>query len=146
MGALPCCIGKAARSRGSEAFPAPPLVAGVEAPPLEPGAVRPQGGGTGGATAVEPLRGMGGAAGRKDAGEACVPSLTRHRVLCAANPYLGSLRVEGGANSRVTVPRRLDQVTQDVNKLREALAAICSLASFPPIPGVPTYKPWEACL
>jgi hypothetical protein len=35
---------------------------------------------------------------------------------------------------------------QGVNNLREALAAICSLASFPPMPGAPAYKLWEARL
>jgi hypothetical protein len=35
---------------------------------------------------------------------------------------------------------------QGVNNLEEALATICSLASFPPMPGDLAYKLWEACL
>jgi hypothetical protein len=125
---------------------APPLVAGVEALPPEPDAARPQGGGTEGTTAMEPLGGVGGTACEEDVGEVRVPLLTRPSVLCVVSPCVGSLRVEGGANGRATMPCRLDQVPRGVNNLGEALAAICSLASFPPMPGAPAYKPWEACL
>jgi hypothetical protein len=44
------------------------------------------------------------------------------------------------------MPRHPDQVPRGVNNLGEALAAICSLASFPSMLGAPAYKPWEAHL
>jgi hypothetical protein len=90
---------------------------------------------------VDPLRGVGGATSDEDARAARVPPLTRPSALCAVSPCIGSLRVEGGANNGATASRRLDQVPRGVNNLGEALAAICSLTSFPPMPGAPAYKP-----
>jgi hypothetical protein len=44
------------------------------------------------------------------------------------------------------VARHPGQALQGVNNLGEALAAICSLAYFPPMPGDLAYKLWEAHL
>jgi hypothetical protein len=123
-----------------------PLVASAEASSPEPDVALPQGKGTGGTTAAEPLRGEGGATGDGDAGGMCVPLLTPLNALCTVSPCVGSLRVEEGANGRVTVPCYPDQVPRGVNNLREVLPAICYLASFPPMSGAQAYKPWEARL
>jgi hypothetical protein len=58
----------------------------------------------------------------------------------------GSTREEGGANGRTVATQRPGLAPKGVNNLGEALAAICSLASFPPMSGAPTYKLWEAHL
>jgi hypothetical protein len=50
------------------------------------------------------------------------------------------------ASDRTVATRRPDLAPQGVNNLREALAPICSLASFPPMLGAPAYKLWEAHL
>jgi hypothetical protein len=68
----------------------------------------------------------------------------------AAHPAQGSLRCECW---HWTDKGRSGQwwnggglAPQGVNNLGEALAAICSLASFPPMSGAPVYKLWEARL
>jgi hypothetical protein len=119
-----------------------PLVAGTEAPPPEPNTAQFQGRGMEGTTTVESLGGVGGAASKEDAGGACILPLTWSSAPCAPSPWFGSQRMEGGADGGATVPHCLDQVPRGVNNLGEALAAICSLASFPPLPGALAYRPW----
>jgi hypothetical protein len=55
--------------------------------------------------------------------------------LCALRARaLPQQRVEGGANGGMVVTRHSGLVPQGVNNLGEALATICSLASFPSMP------------
>jgi hypothetical protein len=58
----------------------------------------------------------------------------------------GSIREEGRANGGTVVAPRPGLAPQGVNNLGEALAAICSLTCFPPMPGAPAYKLWEVRL
>jgi hypothetical protein len=104
MGAPPYRFGEVACSGAVRHAPALPLVAGAEASSPEPDVALPQGKGTGGTTAAEPLRGEGGTTGDGDAGGMCVPLLTPLNALCIVSPCVGSLRVEEGANGGVMVP------------------------------------------
>jgi hypothetical protein len=97
-------------------------------------------------TAAEPLDGEGGTTGCGDAGGACGPPPTQLKAPCAVSLRTGLEWVEGGANRGSAVTRHSVLAPQGVNNLGEALAAICSLASFPPMSGAPAYKPWEAHL
>jgi hypothetical protein len=138
-----------ARQRAQEAVrhaPASPPVVVTEAPPPKPNDAQPQCKGGEDLTATAPLMGEGGTAGRGDSGGERAPPPTQLKALCVASPCTGSTRVEGGANGGTAVTRHSGLVPQGVSNLGEALAAISSLASFPPMPGAPAYKPWEACL
>jgi hypothetical protein len=92
-----------------------------------------------------PLKGEGGTTGGRDARGAHAPPPT-FKASCAASPCTSSTRVEGGANGGTVVTRHSGLVPQGVSNLGEALATICSLVSFPPMPGALAYKPWEAHL
>jgi hypothetical protein len=117
-----------------------PPVAVAEAPPPKPGAAVPQCKGGKDLTAAGPLEGEGGTTGREDARGACVPPPTQLKAPCTVSPSTGSTRVEGGANGGTAVTRHSGLVPQGVSTLGEAMAAICSLACFPPMPGAPAYK------
>jgi hypothetical protein len=71
---------------------------------------------------------------------------TQLKALCTVSAGAGSTREEGGANGGTVVTQRPGLAPKGVNNLGEALAAICSLASFPPMSGAPMYKLWEARL
>jgi hypothetical protein len=123
-----------------------PSVGVAEAPSPKPDAASPQQKGGEDSATVWPLRGEGGTAGHEDAGGACALPPTQLKALCAMSAGAGSTREEGGANGGTVATHRPGLAPQGVNNLGEALAAICSLASFPPIPGAPAYKLWEAHL
>jgi hypothetical protein len=123
-----------------------PSVGVAEAPSPKPDAASSQHKGGEDSTAVWPLRGEGGTAGHEDAGGVCALPPTQLKALCAMSAGAGSTREEGGANGGTVVTHRPGLAPQGVKNLGEALATICSLASFPPIPGAPAYKLWEARL
>jgi hypothetical protein len=138
------CLIALARQRAQEAARhalALPLVAVMEALPPKQDVALPQGEGAGGTIAVEPLRGEGGTNGQRDTGG----------VRPAAHSAQGSMRCEhltsplreGGENGGTMVILHPGSVLRGVNNLREALASIFSLASFPAMSGAPAYKPWE---
>jgi hypothetical protein len=118
---------------------ASPFVAIVEVPCPKPDAASPQRKGGADSTTVEPLRGEGGTTGREDAGGALASPPTQLKALCTVSAGVGSIMEEGGANGRTVLTRRTGLAPQGVNNLREALAAICSLAYFPMMPGAPVY-------
>jgi hypothetical protein len=110
-------------------------IAEVPSPKLD--AASPQCKGGVDSAAAEPLRGEGGTAGREDAKGARASPPTQLKALWAVSAGVGSIREEGGANGRTVVTHHPGLAPQGVNNLGEALAAICSLASFPPMLGVP---------
>jgi hypothetical protein len=71
---------------------------------------------------------------------------TQLKALCTVCAGAASTREEGGANGGTVVTQRPGLAPKGVNNLGEALAAICSQASFPPMSGAPMYKLWEARL
>jgi hypothetical protein len=116
---------------------ASPFVAVAEASSPKPGIASPHRKGGVDPAAVEPLRGEGGTTVREDAGGVRASPPTQLKALCAMSAGVSSIRDEGGANGRRVVTHRPGLVPQGVNNLGEALAAICSHASFPQMPGAP---------
>jgi hypothetical protein len=113
-------------------------------PPSPIDAVQLQGGGAKGATVMKPRGGTGFAASEERTGGACAPPRTRPIIQCTPSPCVGSQRMGSGASGRAVVPHHLAKAPRGVDNLGEALAAICSLTSFPPMLGDPAYRPWEA--
>jgi hypothetical protein len=132
-----------ARQKAQEAVrhaPASPSVGIIGAPTPKPDTVSLQRKGGEDFAAAEPLKGKGGAADHEDAGGARALPLIQLRAPCAVGTSVGPTRERGGAGGGTMATHRPDLAPQGVNNLGEALAAICSLASFPPMPGAPAYK------
>jgi hypothetical protein len=110
----------------------------TEAPPM-PDATSPLRKGGEDSAVAEPLRGKGGTAVRKDAGGVRASLPIQIKVVCSVSPGIGSASEKGGASGGTVATRRPVLAPQ-------GLAAICSLASFPPMLRAPTYKLWEAQL
>jgi hypothetical protein len=129
-----------ARQRAQEAArhaPASPLVAGVEASSPELDVALPQG------------KRVGGTTTSQRRGRHCWQQGRWGSVRPTAHRAQGFMRCEPLhwlTKGRRWSKRWSDGFPQGVNNLGEALAAICSLASFPPMPGAPTYKPWKTRL
>jgi hypothetical protein len=115
--------------------PASPSVGVAEAPTPKLDAVSPQRNGGEDSAVAEPLKGKGGAVGREDAGGARALPLIQLRAPCAVGTSVGPTREKGGASGRTMATHRPYLAPQGVYNLGEALAAIFSLASFPPMLG-----------
>jgi hypothetical protein len=138
-----------ARQQAQEAVrnaSASPPAGVADAPSPKPDTASPQCKGGEDSATAEPLRGEGGVAGREDAGGAHASPPIQLKAPCTVSTGVGSTREKGGASGGIVATRRLDLAPQGVNNPGEALVAICSLVSFPPMPGAPVYKLSEACL
>jgi hypothetical protein len=65
-------------------------------------------------------------------------------VLHAEGPRASQREAGSGMNGGVLVSHRSTQAPQGIRNLGEALIAICTLSSFPPSQGTPTYAALEA--
>jgi hypothetical protein len=73
-----------------------------------------------------------------------LPPSPQRGVPQAKGPRAAPRKVGSGMNGGVLVSHRSVQAPQSIHNLGEALVAICTLTSFPPAQGTPSYKAWEA--
>jgi hypothetical protein len=73
-----------------------------------------------------------------------MPPPPQRGVPQAEGPRAAPCKVGSGMNGGVLVSHHSVQAPQSIHNLGEALVTICTLTSFPPVQGTPSYEAWEA--